>query len=591
MTSDAISPDAPFNWLSLVQSTLTGLESISQTPNASRERLHTARQTALEAIDTSLAIVVYTHGLHNSLTPIGRLPAEILARIFRHVIDIYPMRSPDIGWIKVTHVCRSFRRAALDNSSLWSTIPFNIGNNWTRNFLDRSKNSSLHVQCWLRDRSPGEQRFPDVLAETLTSHMGRIRELWIHGPEEAICQLFKSDSVVKNAPQLERLGVECSSRSRERLIPPTTLFGGHIPRLRHVVLAICPGSLAWLKPAENLVSLYLVGPDTPRLSYDAYKRLLDALEHARGLEFLWMTNCLPLAESKAVTHIGRVLDLCNLKTVHIVDCTSDIIRFLGQIHLAPSAAVQLKCLQFRPTHHLPLLHVMSNLRSTGRPVPTKVIIREAQNSVKLVASDCSSACSIPSLNDRRQSNFITLRCHTSDWKDEPLVSSFCSLLQLDQLESLEITWKMEQTVTPQEWVDIFGCARKLRTLELGGSPAESFCRALSMSVLLPDPKNTPPASSSFSLPQRNSAHTLFPSLHDLTLREVDFRQTMDGHPLHQLFAHALTVRTASPEICPPRLLSIELCFVRREWVNFWLFCVPEDQRVWNVDSWSMIEET
>ncbi|KAI0266525.1 hypothetical protein BC834DRAFT_783046, partial [Gloeopeniophorella convolvens] len=91
----------------------------------------------------------------NALSLVGRLPPELLSRIFafhaanqpiaRDPIYNYDDPNPpsmaqvELGWITVTHVCRAWRAVALADPSLWRTIVFDLGAEWAGEMLARSR--------------------------------------------------------------------------------------------------------------------------------------------------------------------------------------------------------------------------------------------------------------------------------------------------------------------------------------------------------------------------------------------------------------------------------------------------------------------
>ncbi|KAI0045364.1 hypothetical protein FA95DRAFT_1476973, partial [Auriscalpium vulgare] len=100
-----------------------------------------------------LAIKTIIDGRLNALTPIARLPSEILARIFSFAARAEPIpggystspASKRMGWIKVTHVCHYWREVALAHPALWERVSFSIGPEWTEELLARSKGAPIIV--------------------------------------------------------------------------------------------------------------------------------------------------------------------------------------------------------------------------------------------------------------------------------------------------------------------------------------------------------------------------------------------------------------------------------------------------------------
>jgi hypothetical protein len=79
----------------------------------------------------------------NPLSPVFRLPAEILANIFIHnardsYMEIYgDPNSTTPSWVNVSYVCRHWRDIALNCHTLWTFIP-TTSLRWTQELLARS---------------------------------------------------------------------------------------------------------------------------------------------------------------------------------------------------------------------------------------------------------------------------------------------------------------------------------------------------------------------------------------------------------------------------------------------------------------------
>jgi len=81
-------------------------------------------------IDAGKDIVDRIQDLYNSSQPVNHLPPEILAHIFEAVQICWNLTLRPFGketkraneWLRVTHVCRYWRRVALSTPSLWTNI-------------------------------------------------------------------------------------------------------------------------------------------------------------------------------------------------------------------------------------------------------------------------------------------------------------------------------------------------------------------------------------------------------------------------------------------------------------------------------------
>jgi len=114
-------------------------------PSHSRTGIHdpSARVAAISTIDKFVRSLLTRR---NVLVPISLLPPDILARVFHLLVfEKLPLAGiRNLGWIRVTHMCRLWRQVALDDSSLWAKIwGIPINNEWMPEILARAKNAPL----------------------------------------------------------------------------------------------------------------------------------------------------------------------------------------------------------------------------------------------------------------------------------------------------------------------------------------------------------------------------------------------------------------------------------------------------------------
>ncbi|KAH9039396.1 hypothetical protein EDB84DRAFT_1056527 [Lactarius hengduanensis] len=82
---------------------------------------------------------------HNTLVPISRLPDSLLTDIFILIRDIQYISFFSPSCLNVSHVCRTWRNAALHCSLLWTNILFHTPK-WTTVMLHRAGTAPLTVQ-------------------------------------------------------------------------------------------------------------------------------------------------------------------------------------------------------------------------------------------------------------------------------------------------------------------------------------------------------------------------------------------------------------------------------------------------------------
>ncbi|KAG6810431.1 hypothetical protein H0H92_011873 [Tricholoma furcatifolium] len=146
---------------------------------ASSAKIRKYIQKQIEAHE-SKTIIRYYKNRRNAFTITCRIPPEVLACIFRHVVTNFlgsRVRRGSVHWIKmISHVCSHWREVALSSPSLWSTIDIDFSPALAQEMLLRSKKVLLSV----KNTSPGSKDAYPVLQQTLASHFSRIQNLTVH---------------------------------------------------------------------------------------------------------------------------------------------------------------------------------------------------------------------------------------------------------------------------------------------------------------------------------------------------------------------------------------------------------------------------
>ena len=80
----------------------------------------------------------------NELSPISRLPVEVLCNIFKFSLDENRERGPE-SWTNFSQVSQHWRSSALNAPELWTNIPLNYPR-WAQEMLIRSKMAKLTIR-------------------------------------------------------------------------------------------------------------------------------------------------------------------------------------------------------------------------------------------------------------------------------------------------------------------------------------------------------------------------------------------------------------------------------------------------------------
>ncbi|KAI0246586.1 hypothetical protein BJV78DRAFT_1381364 [Lactifluus subvellereus] len=190
---------------------------------------------ARHAIDDELSALHLTmcsmRTRRNRFSLIGRLPPEILCRIFSfHAINQLVTRDPvynkdglfpsgptrtqiKLGWITITHVCSHWRQVALSEPNLWRTIIFHLGAEWAEEMLARSK-SALISYCRNLSFCPISWSTTDNLRE----HLSHIQRLVLDGITDSLAPAMRA--LTTPAPHLESLELRGSGSHRHPFTSP-----------------------------------------------------------------------------------------------------------------------------------------------------------------------------------------------------------------------------------------------------------------------------------------------------------------------------------------------------------------------------------
>ena len=422
---------------------------------------------------------------HNALVPISLLPPEILARIFHLLVPVeLPFSgSRNLGWIKVTHVCRHWRQVALDDSSLWARIwVARTNRKWISKMLARAKSALLDIEFNAVGRSS-----PEALL-TILSHLSHTRKFCSRN-----LSLLHFDSVRKichwEAPALEHFELTSTA------YPPITfrhleenpLFKGHAPRLRTFSLSrvIIPWSLI---PRGQLTQLKIACPDDSKDLYSPgdLNQLIDLLVNCPALEILALEFCLPSQITEF--QLDRTIHFRHLSHLRLRDPTSRIMNMLKMLKLPPSTTLHLDCIAEIISIHNdlegPLLPVISAHFQGPSPVEFKSLTvaihghRPLSSSLNIIAST--------SILRNRQiqisegdivGNAELVLSFDRLFNSTDLLGKACKMLPILNLEFISMS-ATDINDTNINWIELFGCCTNVTTMQVIGHGASGLVRAL-----------------------------------------------------------------------------------------------------------------
>ncbi|KDQ16865.1 hypothetical protein BOTBODRAFT_218141 [Botryobasidium botryosum FD-172 SS1] len=179
-------------------------------------------------IDLLLEAVRRLRRARNFLSPFHRLPDEILALLFDHVVGAADSSEP---WYRrlvvLSAVSTSWRRTALGFPALWCRAPSNIPLPLIDLFMERSALLPLDLEYDTNGAASDSQHLA-----AFSRHSYRWRSVHIKNVEVQNLEAATRDP----APSLKALHLQSSAAGSDRGKSLAAIFAGHSPMLRTLIL-------------------------------------------------------------------------------------------------------------------------------------------------------------------------------------------------------------------------------------------------------------------------------------------------------------------------------------------------------------------
>ena len=555
-----------------------------------------ARATALSAIDEEidasrhLTDTLLSH--RNAIAPISALPPELLARVFHfHALVEPPWSSmQNLGWIRVTHVCRQWRHVALDDLSLWATITgFWPSTELMSESLVRARNAPLVIDFEVTPSLEILAKFPPHISHIRELRLRNLSPLHSQGVQE-ICAL--------EAPVLEHfeLALDPAPYPVTFLtyseLAGTTLFKGRTPKLR--TLSLSQLSIPWsLIPRGQLTRLEITlfeGISTARISLRADpNQLIALLVNSPELECLTLAFCLPSMLPK-VSH-EQPIHLPRLSRLRLAGSTSSVTNLLSMLRLPSSATLDLHCCISEDSSTYsdhPVLPLVSAHFHNPTPVEFndfRVTINRPECLIYVAASISSpkSTCYHSRVieSDTDGEAELTLSFHWHEWPEfdhtsqGDILGRLCSMLSISNLKFLSIS--VPDPLCSIDWSELFQHCKKVTTIHAKGPGTSSLLRSLAP----PKPTNatsgrggkggecdnrTTQTRATNSTAAARVAPSPFPKLRTLLLENLQFCGALPHFSvLYSVLAYTLRRRKESE--APLRKLRFYRCVIGTRQVN------------------------
>ncbi|KZV63651.1 hypothetical protein PENSPDRAFT_657112 [Peniophora sp. CONT] len=230
---------------------------------------------------------------------------------------------PGLEWTRVTHVCSHWRRVALENAILWTTIPFSLCTPWLHELLLRSRSLSLDVNI------PCDANW-EAIEPILSGCIHRVRSITAERGSAVISNILSRFP----APLLQSLDIDHSVDNSHPFTIPAEMHSS-LPQLGHLsvpVITLPPDvqHLALLQLTHLAILSVTVVPSTAE-----FRRLLQGLER---IQFLQLEDCFPVGSDDIS---AQPILLPHLETLTLRGRTNTCGAVMRSISYNPSTSVTL----------------------------------------------------------------------------------------------------------------------------------------------------------------------------------------------------------------------------------------------------------
>ena len=274
----------------------------------------------------------------NALSPISRLPVEILCNIFSLSILCSPV-CPE-SWTNFSQVSHHWRSLALGAPELWTNIPLRYSC-WAQEMLIRSKRAKLTIRSEISFATPQKKTIETT--RSCLYEMNRVEAIDIFcGISPLILEEIFRD-LPKSAPQLRTLCIKSCYPGTPFLIGED--FLDDTERLQHVDLLNC--KISWgSRLLTGLTRLTLEIWNSSKAN-SSINQFLHALQRMPALTELCLKDSIPDDSEGLSTY--PVVDLPCLRLLNISSGVGSLTTVLRHITFPHSTILSLTCKEKRYT--------------------------------------------------------------------------------------------------------------------------------------------------------------------------------------------------------------------------------------------------
>ncbi|KAI0951924.1 hypothetical protein AcV7_007879 [Taiwanofungus camphoratus] len=489
---------------------------------------------AREHIDQAIAEL--QHNIHslkarrNGLSPIFRLPVELLSEIFVLNANSHDLDGDvDLSWAKVAHVCNYWRGVALQTPRMWNRVTF-TNRMWAAMQLERAKAIPLIARLDLR----GARSDFETLV-LLAQNIARVRELAVsavglHFPRQRVWSQF-----CLPAPQLESFlhtsPYHCEDAMNNLNHIPSDIFSRECPSLRRVELHQCTWCWKTSLFCQTVTHLVLDAHKVRmRTSLD---EILFALERMPMLETLDLHQVAPYVPWDFRPEPGkwRTVHLAHLRSLHIDALALNCATLLNSITFPTDTALDLCCQPFRRLEEFYAVGVSISAKHRSPFSSSAALPFQSFTFSKPESPEClhlyawTDELPIEQMHHTPPLESAAL-CLTLQWDGASFNNSVRSLMYA--CRALPLMWVRALCVpdyvslTSRAWLEIFGAVRRLEALWVCGRSANHLPNALRTELQCECTLNREQAQLQGREQPHGHPRLLFPVLQRLILEDVDF---------------------------------------------------------------------
>ncbi|KAI0043297.1 hypothetical protein FA95DRAFT_1563473 [Auriscalpium vulgare] len=438
----------------------------------------------------------------NACAPVSRLPPEVTSTIFSYLLgqeryehtEVAGHVARTVPWVRLTHVCRQWRHVFLNNAALWRHLVLPLPPKWSEVLLERSQHAPLMITFSTEglDRKTSRPPQPHWLPVATLERVDYIETFGYEG-DEGLDQLLRTPAPLLEDAQLD--GVRSSY-----------LFADNAPRLRVLNMS---GAHAFPWTASffpNLVDLKVDKVDESSQSAAEY---VAGLRRLSRIETLHLRYCLKPFSSAQPSYTSQI-SLPSLRVLWIAGRVSQCVGFLRHMQAPDMIALHVVC-------HANGLSDFSMVYPFL--APRRGYVADPFRYIGFYSTDAYRVTVSGGLTDEDCAvcRMFDLRWKTSD-RVVDCVRALCEEIGVRHLRVLSMNLSAGVTdplLSRETWLDEFGAAVELHTLETSGKAGMALCMRLSAST---DSDGTcqpqPPGA------MRGESYILWPRLRTLKLEGV-----------------------------------------------------------------------